>query len=105
MRNTFIIQGKPKNVNIQYVERGEPLTEPVIEIRVNGTVRKIAEKLGKPLQPNIAGFVIYNGLVYIRYVDGRIAKKPLTTVDGFMILREFFGNGTNVPKWLTPGSV
>ena len=98
MRNVIIVQGKPVNKTVQYTEKSPVLSDAIITIRVNGTVRKIAEKLGKPLQPNIAGFVIYNGLVFIRYADGRIAKKPLTTVDGFMILREFFGNGTNVPK-------
>ena len=116
MRNTFIIQGKPKtNVqNVQYVENGTQLGSAVIRLRVNDELRKYVatisqvDKSVKPIPNNISAFLIVDGLIYVEFSNGSIGRTPLTAFDGFRLTRYLFSSPTNkstVPKWLTPSNV
>ena len=113
MRNTFIIQGKPKS-NVQYVENGTQLGPMAIRLRVNDKLRQIAmeaskvDKNIKPIPDNIVAFWLVDNLIYVEFSDGSIGKVPLTAFDGFRLARYIFTSptkSTNVPKWLTPSNV
>ena len=114
MKHVYIIQGKPKNVNIQYTEKSPVLTGITITIRVTKKMREYIAEMAKkdhgikPIPDNVTAFILHDGFVFVQFVDGRIGKTPLTTVDNFRLLRYLFNansNGVNVPKWLSPSNV